>query len=145
VRAETVLDRDINDTSQLVQNVRLTADKLCHKMKTWNFQAKSMTFVLTYADYRAVRKAARFPFPTNDLATIAPVAVRVFEELYQRRVAIKSIRLNVNRTGADTGQLSLFETDADRKQRHLDDALVDVRRRMGFHSIMSASYLEVAE
>ena len=140
IGAETVLDRDINDTELLIQNVRLTADRLCYRLKQKGFQTRRIMFLLRYADNRTEQRSAAFPVPTDDLETISHAAVQVFHELYQRRVAIKSVTLTVKQPRRATGQLSLFETKAQTKQRQLDAAVTNVRNRMGFDSVRNGSY-----
>ena len=137
--AETVLDRDINDRVLLVQNVRYTADKLCHGLKIENARTKRLSFILKYTDYRTVQKAALLSSPTNDFITIAQASIRLFEALYQRRVAIKSMKLVAGRPQGDTGQLDLFETDGQKRQRSLGCAITEIRKQMGFGIVLSAS------
>jgi DNA polymerase-4 len=140
VQTETVLDRDINDTDTLVQNVRLTADRLCFELKKHGLQARRVMFLLRYADNRTVQRSAVFPVPTDDVATVSHGAVRVFHELYQRRVAIKSLTLTVRQPQTATGQLGLFETGSEARQRRLDEAVTNVRKRMGFGSVRNGAY-----
>lgn len=142
VQTETVLDRDINDTDALVQNVRLTADRLCFELKRRGLQARRVTFLLRYADNRTVQRSAAFSVPTDDVTTVSHGVVRVFHELYQRRVAIKSLTLTVRQPQQATGQLGLFETGPEARQRRLDEAVTDVRKRMGFASVRNGAYFE---
>ena len=142
LQAETVLDRDINDDALLVRQVRYTADKLCYELKTAQARTNRLTFALTYTDGKMAQKTVSLPYPTHDYAILAQTAVRLFEALYQRRAAIKSIRLTVNRLKRDTGQLDLFETARDQRQRRLEAAMTDIRKKMGFHSVLNASYLK---
>ncbi len=144
VASETTLDRDINDLGPLRQHVKLTADALCYKLQTQGLRARRLTFVLRYADDRRSQRTATFAFPTHEFSEIGDVAVQVFEEVYQRRIAIKSIRLVVKQPQVESGQLNLFETAAEKRQRCLDEAVTQVRDKMGFGSILSASYLEAA-
>ncbi|MDP6776613.1 MAG: hypothetical protein QGI83_07610 [Candidatus Latescibacteria bacterium] len=142
VASETTLERDINDLEQLRQHVKLTADALCYKLQTQGLRAKRLTFILRYADDRRSQRTATFAFPVHEFTEIGDAAVQVFEEIYQRRIAIKSIRLVVKQPQVESGQLNLFETAAKKRQRRLDEAVTLVRDKMGFGSILSASYLE---
>lgn len=143
VQSETVLRWDINDVSLLVQNVQLMSDRFCYQLKILNLQAKGITLTLKYRDNRLVWKAEQLEIPTNEFFRIAPLALRLFDNLYKRRVAAKSIRLAAKQLQTDSGQLSLFETDSERRCRKIDQVITNIRKKMGFRSILSASYLRV--
>ena len=139
IEVEFTLDRDINNERQLIQHVRYAADKLCHALKMEDVQTQHLAFVLTYTDNRTTQKTMRWPHPTVDLTTITTSAIRLFRDLYQRRVAIKTIRLAVNRPRTDTGQFDLFESAWEKKQRAVSKAVTDVRMKLGFDAVMPAA------
>jgi len=145
IAVEFTLDRDVNDERQLIQHVRYTADKLCHALRTEDVQTQHLTFVLTYTDNRSTQKTMRWPHPTVDVTTITTSAIRLFRDLYQRRVAIKILRLAINRPRADTGQFDLFESTWEKKQRAVSRAITDVRMRMGFDAVIPASNVARSE
>jgi len=139
IEAETVLDRDINDEKTLRQHVRYTADKLSHEMISSSAWASRMTFILTYTDNRRTQKTASFVSPTNNRENLTDTALRLFRELYQRRVAIKSIRLQVRKHRQDTRQMDLFESAHEKRQRSIDHAMTKVRNTLGFDSVVPAA------
>jgi DNA polymerase IV len=139
IEAETVLDQDINDEKLLRQHVRYTADKLSHQMITVSAWASRMTFVLTYTDNRRTQKTASFVSPTNNREKLTDTALRLYRDLYQRRVAIKSIRLQVRQPRQDTNQMDLFETANEKRQRTIGHAMTKVRDRLGFDSVLPAA------
>ncbi|MDD5674142.1 MAG: hypothetical protein PHC61_08270 [Chitinivibrionales bacterium] len=141
IKAETVLDADINDQEALRQMVRNTADKFCFELKRKNYNIERFTFTLTYTDHKKVQKTASLPTATNDFLTITGKASALFFELYQRRVAIKSMGLIAGNAQPETGQLSLFETVREQKQKALSASIVDVREKMDFSSVLSAACL----
>ena len=139
IETETVLDRDINDERTLRQHVRYTADRLSHEMITASAWASRMTFVLTYTDRRRTQKTTSFTAPTNKREKLTDAALRLFRDVYQRRVAIKSIRLQVRQPRQDTRQLDLFESKREKQQRTIGLAMANVRDRMGFDSVIPAA------
>ncbi len=141
LHAEHVLEWDINDLGHLIQNVRYAADKLCHELKVNTAWTNRMTFVLRYADNRTAQKTAAWVSPTNDFLTLSQVATKLFKDLYQRRVAVKSMKLMVTRPKKEKAQLGLFETDWEKKQRQVSGAITEIRKRMGFDTVVSASHL----
>mgnify|MGYP001580228034 CR=1 FL=1 len=140
--AETILDRDINDWQRLHNKVRYTADKLCFLLKRENLCVNRFTFELTYGDNKTVQRTARLPDYTNEYLPIAEYACKAFTGLYQRRVAIKSLRLVARNPQADPGQTNLFETVWEQKQKALGRQIARVRTTLSFESVKSAAHVE---
>jgi DNA polymerase-4 len=139
LQAESTLDRDINDHHLLIQHVRYTVDKLCFQIKSRRMNLTRLLFVLRYADNKTVQKTLVFRNPTNDFLAISSAATRMFEELYTRRVGIKTIRLVAKRPCKETGQLDLFETVWQWKQTRLSEGITNIRTRMPFDAILTAA------
>ncbi|MEE2752849.1 MAG: hypothetical protein VX910_02615, partial [Candidatus Latescibacterota bacterium] len=139
VEAETILDRDINDEKTLRQHVRYTADKLSHKLISATTWASRLTFVLTYTDRRRTQKTTSFASPTNERDALTRASLCLFRDLYQRRVAIKTIRLVVRIPRQDTQQMDLFESTAEKRQRTIGNVMTRVRDRLGFDSVIPAA------
>ncbi len=137
VFAETVLEEDINDDDALARKVRLTADKLVFHLRKGALQADRLTVAIRYADGKAARKTIVIRPRTDDFKTLAEKALEIFGTLYQRRVALRSIALTAPMPKQDTGQLNLFDTSGDHKQKALGDALAKIRNRSGFGIILS--------
>ncbi len=137
--AETTLDRDINDMGKLCDRVRFIADKLCFLLKSNCHYVDRFMFLLTYGDNKAVQRTIALPRFTNDYTEIAGRACAAFRALYQRRVAVKSLRLVAPRLQADPGQTELFETEKDLRQRRLGMQITRVREKLSFESVRSGA------
>jgi nucleotidyltransferase/DNA polymerase involved in DNA repair len=140
--AETVLDRDINDWARLHDMVRYTADKLCFLLKNGNLCINRFTFALIYGDNKTIQRTVALPELTNEYLTIAGRACKAFTELYQRRVAVKALRLIARAPQADPGQMNLFETTWERKQRALALQITRVRNNLSFESVKSGAHVK---
>jgi hypothetical protein len=81
-------------------------------------------------------KLSRF---TNDYTEIARRACEAFIVLYQRRVAVKTLKLIATRAHVDPGQTELFETEQDRRQRRLGMQLTKVREKISFESVKNGA------
>tara|TARA_Y100000588_G_scaffold339894_1_gene382897 strand:- start:1615 stop:1989 length:375 start_codon:yes stop_codon:yes gene_type:complete len=106
-------------------------------------KTKRVTVVLKYSDDRTTRKTVKLGSPTNEFPVLMPVVVETFEQLYQRRIAIKSIRAVVRSPLVDDGQLNLFESNTASKFRQRTYAISHIREKMGFDSVLNASYLNI--
>ena len=139
IEAETVLRADMNEDYLLAQCARLTADRMCHKLRAAGLVARRLTFRLRHTDNRCVQRSARLARATSDFDAIAEAAVRLFEDAYVRRAAIKSMSLRATRPSRSTRQIDLFETRGERQLQSLAAAITDIRHRLGFEAVLSAS------
>ena len=143
--AETILDWDIVDWNLLVQCVRYTADKLCYELRSRDVHLSSLALTLRYADGVRARRSRSLAQPTQRYAAVAAAAAALFEQLCQRRIAVKSIRISASRTRPETAQLDLFESVRDRKNYSLGRSIQAIRDRVGFAGILPAASLPVCE
>jgi nucleotidyltransferase/DNA polymerase involved in DNA repair len=141
IMVESVLERDTNDADMLLHTVRICADKLCHELKIRNLATDRLTVTLCYRDGKIVQKTASFGSFTDDFTGIAKAAATTFDALHTRRVGVRTIRLQVKKPEAQTGQLNLFESIRDMQQRRVSEQITDVRRRMSFGAVCCASDL----
>ncbi len=139
INVKTILDMDINDEEQMIQKVVLTTDMFCFELKNSRLTTGHITLTLTYTDNRRTQKTIALPDATNDYRTMVSYTRDAFKALYQRRVAIQSITLASHQPQPDPGQLSLFETAVDRKQRLLGDAITLIRQKTNFSAINSCA------
>lgn len=144
VTAETVLENDINDEDALARKVRFTADKLAFHLRREGLTAEKLAMTLRYSDQRSARKTLPVRPGTDDFTILAGLARRLFLDLYQRRVALRSIALSVPRPGMDRGQTDLFEAldGMHGKRRALGNALAKIRARSGFDVIVNGGSVE---
>ncbi len=138
---ESVLDRDINDQFLLEQQARLATDRLCDWLRREGCVARRLTFQLRYTDNRTAQRSVVLPAATDDFRVLSEAAVGLFREAYQRRVAIKSMHVVASRPSRDSGQLDLFGGEKEHRRRSLGTAITDIRTRMGFDAVLSATSL----
>jgi DNA polymerase-4 len=140
LHVETVLKKDIFQIPLLHRYIRHTADKLCFLLKSHHLLINKLTLVLTYTDSKTVQKTTSIP-KTNDLPIIIEKLLILFEDLYQRRVAIKSLKISVKNPNKFDGQLMLFDTKQNQKQRLFWEGITQVRNRLNFNTLCSAAAL----
>jgi uncharacterized protein YecE (DUF72 family) len=90
-----------------------------------------------------VQKSTSLQVPTNELPIIAKKAAQLFDSLYQRRVGIKSVKIIAKKTVRNAGQLSLFDTERERKGRRFWDGITRVRSKFHFNTLFSAGELGI--
>jgi DNA polymerase-4 len=132
IRAETVLQEDLNDDDALARVVRLTADKLAFRLREGGYAATKLIVAIRYSDHRSVRKTLKVAPATDSFEALADLALGAFRGLYTRRVALRAVVLAVDRPEAEKGQVDLFEGLADRRAQAIGDALTRIRVKRGF-------------
>jgi DNA polymerase-4 len=136
---ETVLPQDLNDEAALRNQVRLTADKLAHALRRAGMKTSRFTLVLAYSDGRSARRTQKVHPPTAAFAPLAEAAASAFFELYQRRVALRRLRLLVAAPATETGQRELFEETGHDKKEALEAAIDRIRAKREFGAVLSGS------
>lgn len=136
------LARDVSDTETACQvllslaetvGARLRADhvlcnQVCVELKDWRFRSSSHQGALQ--------------FPTDSTSVIYEEACRLLREFWDGT----PVRLIGIRTGKISDhafvQMSLFETEQDRKRLKMEQAVDQIRSRFGTDSIKRASFLK---
>jgi DNA polymerase-4 len=129
VSVETVLPLDLNDDAALRNQVRLTADKLAHALRLAGLKTARFTLVMTYSDGRTARRTTAIHPSTAAFQPLADKAASVFFELYQRRVALRKLQLQVAVPAVETGQRDLFEESGTGKREALEAAIDRIRTK----------------
>ena len=143
--AETILDWDVVDRNVLEQCVRYTADKLCYELRQRDVHLSSFALAVQYSDGGRIQRSKVLARPTNAYVVVADAAGELFEQLCQRRIAVKSVRINASRIRPESAQLDLFESSQDRRSHALGGSIHKIRDRSGFGGILAASMLPVYE
>jgi hypothetical protein len=77
--------------------------------------------------------------PTSAFAPLADKAASLFFELYQRRVALRRLQLQVATPAVETGQRDLFEETGAGKREALEAAIDRIRVKRAFGAVLSGS------
>jgi len=143
LHAESVFKKDITHLQTIARYIRHTVDKLCHQLIAQHLLIDKFTFILKYTDHKTVQKSTSLPAATNELPMIMKRAAQLFESLYQRRVGIKSIKITAKNPMMNAGQLSLFDTERERKGRRFWNGIARVRSKLHFNTLFCAGELGI--
>lgn len=144
-QVETVFQKDSNDSAALHEQLQYVVDKFCHQIKRCNLCIRQFTMVLRYSDNKRRQKTVRLPHETNDFSILMTMALRLFDELYERRIALRSVTVLARHTGQESGQLNLFDGERERKQQLLAEGIVTVRNRFQFRSVVRGATVGVSK
>ena len=143
-----VLMRDYNfEEGELI--VKEMTDALCLEMAAKGLAAESVTLNIGYsrkcgAGYS--HATARLDAKSNAGNILIPLTARLYERTADRRLAIKRINITFNRVAPEAAvQCSIFDGAASSdRERSLQKAVVDIKRKYGKNSVLRAISLEKA-
>jgi DNA polymerase-4 len=106
---------------------------------------KGLHVTIRYGDYAGADGHEKFAQPTADEVLLKEAALDRFERLYQRRLPLRLVGVELAPLGPPDRQPALFaDADAERARR-LAACKDAVRRQFGFTSLMTGSALLLAE
>jgi DNA polymerase IV len=139
IEVETVLDRDTGDRDLLLQYLRRTVDRFCHRLRITGTAVHAARLVIRYTDNKRTQKTVGFAGDAVGYQPLVAAMTGAFDALCVRRVGIKSILMTGVRCEAASGQVELFESAWEGKQRDLGATIADVRQRMDFDALFSGA------
>jgi len=144
LQVETVLAGDEIDEEKLRQAMRLTVDKLAFALRNrgeMGAAADRLQVSLVYGDGRTAARTIGLPRATSAFHALEPPVLLAFHALYQRRLALRCLRLRVSDPIAASGQTDLFDDAHALRQQALGEAITRIRRKGSFEAIGNGSLL----
>ncbi|MBN1129744.1 MAG: hypothetical protein JXA71_12195 [Chitinispirillaceae bacterium] len=139
LQVETVLARDTGDRSLMLQYLRRTVDRFCHRLRVTGMTVHAARIMVRYTDNRRVQKTVGFGRGIAEYLPLVTAMTDAFDAVCVRRVGIKSILIAGTRCEALTGQQELFKSAWEEKQRNLGAKIAAVRQRLDFDTVFSGS------
>lgn len=143
-----VLMRDYNfEEGELI--VKEMTDALCLEMAAKGLAAESVTLNIGYSRKCGAghsHATARLDAKSNAGNILIPLTARLYERTADRRLAIKRINITFNRVAPEAAvQCSIFDGAASSdREKSLQKAVVDIKRKYGKNSVLRAISLEKA-
>jgi DNA polymerase-4 len=114
-------------------------------MRFHDLAAKGFVLTLRYGDYQSVEGRGTFRQATDRDHELKDAARDRFEVLYQRRLPLRLLGVELTPLGPPERQPVLFSDLADERARRLAACKDEIRRRFGFTAVLSGSALLLAE
>jgi hypothetical protein len=120
-------------------------DRACTWLRFNGLAAKGLAVTIHYGDYATANGRASFKKPVEDEKELKEAARDRLGRLYQRRLPLRLLGVELAPLGAPDRQPSLFpDPDAERAQR-LAECKDAIRKRFGFMALVSGSALVLAD
>lgn len=144
----TTLPQDVTTLPEAQIILRSLSESVSERLRNAGQLAGMVSVEIKYSDFTVFSHQAQLPVPSNTNASIYECAGRLFEELWNhgpiRLLGIRTSKL----FPADTPiQISLFDLEkpVSEKQKKLDAALDQIRRKYGNTAVVRGSLMERGE
>jgi DNA polymerase-4 len=120
-------------------------DYLMDRAVTWlrfhDRAVRGLSVTIRYGDYESAVGREAFRRPVHQEAELKEAARDRFERLYQRRLPLRLIGIELSPVVAVDPQLSLFPDPEVERRRRLTACVDQVRQRFGFTSVLNGAAL----
>jgi DNA polymerase-4 len=144
VSRRTSFDPPVADRAFL----RAMLDYLLERATAWlrfhHLATRGVVVTIRYGDYQGAAGRAPLPSATDQDQPLQEAARDRFERLYQRRLPLRLLGVELAPLVTSDGQPGLFPDPVAERDRRLAECKDAIRRRFGFTSIFSGATLRVA-
>lgn len=138
----TTISFDVEDAGTAHSILLRLADSVSGRLRETEQLAGMISVEIKYSTFQSVSHQMQLLTPSNTTDLIYQTACRLFDELWDgspvRLLGIRSAKLSA----ADIRQLSIFDIQTNSKYQKLDDAIDQIRKKYGDHSIVRGSHLK---
>ena len=137
------LPQDISDINKLEEILLNITDQVTYRLRKENLLANVVNVQLRTKNFTDTSHQKKLPYATSNTKQIYNVAKELLKELYQKGTAIRLIGLRVdNLEEKDQKQLSIFDTQEEKKLDKLDETIDKLKEKYGYNLIKRGSNLE---
>lgn len=133
ISGERTFARDIDDTHTLLAVLMEQVEEVAMRLRSNGLRAKTITLKLRYGDFRTVTRSRSLRESSDVTETLWNAAKDIFEQ-WQRKTpgALRLIGFAASGLGSEQGrQLGLFADQGQQKQKRLDKAVDEIRKKFG--------------
>jgi len=143
ISAEETFADDIADPARLRSELARLADKTCARLRARGLVAGCVTVKIRRKDFTTYTRQRHFEPPTQETRVVATLAGELLQDWLrdQPRAALRLIGVGVSELRSPV-QADLFAAPESTRNRQLDRAVDDIRRRFGSIALQRASTLE---
>jgi len=139
----TTLPNDVEDLESLNKILLALTEQVTYRLRKHNMVANVISVGLRTNEFKDFSHQNKLEFSTANTKDIYLKAKELLEVMYKGEV-IRLISLRADKlTNKDEIQISLFNTEENKKQENLDKTLDDLREKYGYTSITRAGRLGV--
>ena len=137
ISAEETFSKDIQDKDTLLGVLLHQVEEVSSRLRAEEFEARTITLKIRYADFRTLTRSSTFENPTNTTKILWQEAQAVFNKWYKS--SAEPLRLlgfgTSNLVQQGTGQKLLFTDPEEEKQKKIDTVSDKIREKYGEDSL----------
>ena len=143
ISAEETFETDIADRAKLQAEIARLADRTCARLRAKDLVAGCVTVKIRRKDFTTYTRQRHFEPPTQETKVIARIAAELLDAWLktQPRAALRLLGVGVGEIGPDV-QPDLFAAPQTEKNKQLDAAVDQIRKKFGTVALKRASSLE---
>ncbi|MBL7807420.1 MAG: DNA polymerase IV [Saprospiraceae bacterium] len=132
ISSERTFHTDSIDMRFLQDELRRQTAQLAYQLRALGKLTACVTVKLRYADFNTFTKQAKIPYSAQD-GPLESKVLQLFEQLYERRQAIRLLGVRFSELVQGSSQLNLF--DNTEKEARLLEAMDKIRNRFGKYAV----------
>ncbi len=136
ISSERTFHTDTIDMRFLQDELRRQTAQLAYQLRALGKLTACVTVKLRYADFNTFTKQAKIPYSAQD-GPLESKVLQLFEQLYERRQAIRLLGVRFSELVQGSSQLNLF--DNTEKEARLLEAMDKIRNRFGKYAVRKGS------
>ena len=131
----TTLAKDVSNVETLNEILLTLAEHVAYRLRKYKMVANVVNVGLRTKDFKDFSHQKKLDFATANTKDIYLKAKELLKEMYNGE-EIRLVALRVDKlTNKNEAQISLFETEKERKQEKLDEVLDNLKEKYGYEKI----------
>jgi DNA polymerase-4 len=144
ISRETTIEGGTIDLEFLRGLIEYLSERIGSTLRAANRQARTISLRLRYTDAYSSARATRLAPPTNDEKSLLGAALKLFQALFTRRVALRFVGVSVTNLEPDRRQNDLFDIEGNRRW-YLNRGVDGIRGRYGWNALFYGKGLQLRE
>lgn len=147
ISQETTFARDVTDHATLERTLREHAAKIAQKLRSEDLMGTTIKLKIRWPDFTTPTRQLTLPQPTDEPEVIIEAALRLFDQIWMGKQAVRLIGVGVSGLGAPPRQLSLWDVppvptpEQLARQQRVEAALAAIQARFGAGMVRRGSEL----
>lgn len=138
------LPQNISDIKKLQEIVLALTEEVTFRLRKYDLLANTVSVQLRTKEFQDFSHQGKLIIATASTKEVYQKAKQLLEQMYQKENPIRLVGVRVdNLIEKKEQQLSLFEGEQNEKQKKLDNAIDELKKKYGYHSITRAGKMNV--
>lgn len=139
---ETTFTRDVRNGNELRRVLRNLGESVGRRLRKNKLSGRTIYIKLRWSDFTTLSRQTTLQHPTQDDTAIVREAMRLFDANWIQGKPVRLIGVGVSNLEDSVQQLSMFESETDKKSRQLQSTLDELKQKFGDSAIKRGSNLK---